>query len=377
MKVLLVITKSNWGGAQAYVKALATALARGDAEVAVALGGDGAADGAPGALAEALAKDGIRTIFIKSFMRDISLFREVKAFFELLRVIVRERPHVLHMSSSKAGGIGALAGRLARVPRIVFTSHGLAYDESRARFARALIALATWATFLLSHRVIVLSVDTERRARSLPFCRSKITLIYNGLAPVSYRARASARAALLLPENGFCIGTIAELTGNKALSSLIEAAALLKKRRCSFTLFIIGEGEEREKLEALIRARHLENIVRLAGFVPEAATYLKAFDIFTLVSVKEGLPSVLLEAGTAGCAVVGSAISGITDIIQNEVSGLLVAPMQSVAIADALERLMQNKQLQTTLGTKLKENISHTFSQGAMLSATFSCYTKK
>ncbi|HQT83078.1 MAG TPA: glycosyltransferase, partial [Candidatus Paceibacterota bacterium] len=194
-KVLLVITKSNWGGAQAYVHTLATELAREGAEVVVALGGTGAAGAAPGALATRLKNAGIRTIVVTAFMRDLSLLHEWRAFIELLGIIRRERPQVVHVNSSKAGGIGTLAARLARIPRIIFTSHGLAYDEARAPLARALIACATWITFCLAHRVIVLSKDNERRGKRLPFCGKKVTLIYNGIEPVAYCSREEARRA--------------------------------------------------------------------------------------------------------------------------------------------------------------------------------------
>src|SRR3990167_2305563 len=106
-KILFVITKSNWGGAQRYVYDLATALHKGQFEVVVAFGGTGEAGAHPGLLAERLKEVGVRTIFIESFTRDIGIFRDVSAFFELLRVIKKERPDVLHLNSSKAGGIGS------------------------------------------------------------------------------------------------------------------------------------------------------------------------------------------------------------------------------------------------------------------------------
>ena len=114
-KILFVITKSNWGGAQRYVYDLAAALPKGEFEVVVALGGTGEASAQTGLLAERLKEASVRTIFLSSFTRDIYFFGEFKAFFELLKVIREERPDTLHLNSSKAGGIGSVAGRIAGV----------------------------------------------------------------------------------------------------------------------------------------------------------------------------------------------------------------------------------------------------------------------
>jgi len=72
-------------------------------------------------------------------MRDIFLFLDIKSLFELVSICRKERPDVIHLNSSKAGGLGALAGRFAGVPRIVFTSHGLVYDEDRKALSRGFL----------------------------------------------------------------------------------------------------------------------------------------------------------------------------------------------------------------------------------------------
>ncbi len=375
-KILYVITKSNWGGAQAYVYTLATHFAQNGAQVVVALGGTGGAHAPAGTLAEKLADSYIPTIFLKSFARDVSVAREFMAFFELLRVIRDERPNVLHLNSSKAGGLGAFAGRIARVPKIVFTSHGLAYDEDRSLFSRALIWLTTWVTFLLCHNVIVISEDNYQRARRLPFCKNKIRLIHNGIAPETLLDRTDARAKLLPHEpasNKVWIGTIAELTRNKDLPSLIRAASLLKRQAVHFVLCIIGEGEEHANLKKLIAEERVSDCVHLLGFVASAQTYLKAFDIFTLVSIKEGLPYVLLEAAQADCAIVATRIPGVVDIV-DEHTGLLVMPKGIPEIATALEALLTDERTRKQLGTALHAKVSAQFSIEQMLKKVATLY---
>ena len=130
-KILFVITKSNWGGAQRYVYDLATHLPKEEFEVAVAFGGTGEVGASAGLLEVRLREAGVRIIFLTTFARDIGILREFSAFFELLRTIRAENPDVLHLNSSKAGGLGALSGRIAGLRRIIFTAHGFAPNELR------------------------------------------------------------------------------------------------------------------------------------------------------------------------------------------------------------------------------------------------------
>ncbi|TSA44522.1 glycosyltransferase family 1 protein [bacterium] len=379
-KILFVITKSNWGGAQRYVYNLATSLPNDQFDVAVAFGGTGLPGAPTGALEERLKSAGVRTLFVTSFARDIFLLKDVAAFFELVHLFKKERPDVIHLNSSKAGGVGAAAGRVASIKNIVFTSHGLAYDEDRNLLARLVIFFFTWITFLLCHHVILISKDTLRRASRLPFCKSKCRLIYNGLPSLQFEDREAARIFIATRTNanlneGIWIATMAELVRNKALDSLIGAAAHLRQSGAPpFHLFIMGEGEERRALEAHIEKCGLQKVVHLVGFVPESYRYMKAFDIFSLVSVKEGLPYVLLEAGQAGLPVVASRIAGVTDIVEDGVSGLLVTPKNEKEIAERLGELIANADKRSSLGMALREKVVRDFSVERMTESMITLY---
>ena len=370
-KVLFVITKSNWGGAQRYVFDLATALPKEQCTVVVALGGTGAPGSAPGTLQEKLEAANIPTVFVESFMRDLSLFKELRALRELRAIFKTEKPDIVHLNSSKAGGVGALAARMAGVPKIIFTSHGLAWDENRNFLARLFIYFLSRLTFALCHQIIVISEDNLRRART-----RKATLVHNGIAPIAFLERDAARAELSksmkpLPQSTFWIGSGTELTANKGLTYLLKAAARLKKEGRQFELAIVGEGEERAHLEALIQKEDLMGSVHLLGFVPDAAQYFKAFDIFVLPSVKEGLPYSLLEAGQAGVATVASDVGGIPDIVAPEA---LVAAKDVRGLAEKLRILMDNAEARAQLGTALQTKVQTDFSLQKMVSETAVLY---
>lgn len=308
-KILFVITKSNWGGAQRYVYDLATNLPKEQSEVVVAFGGTGGTDASTGLLAGRLKEAGIRTIFLTSFTRDIYFFREFNSFFELLQIIKKEKPDVLHLNSSKAGGLGALAGRIAGIRRIIFTAHGFAYNEVRPFYQRILIWIVSWFTILCAHKVIILSHYELKRAPVI-FSRRKMLVIHNGIdLHMQFASGEKIRNAF---PSGVCItGTIGEMIRNKNQIALVEQA---KNNPAMYVAIVGSEGEERPHLEAKIKKYGLSNRVKIFGFIP-ASEVLKGFDTFALPSLKEGLPYVLLEARVAGLPIVANRVGGVGEIL--------------------------------------------------------------
>ena len=144
-----------------------------------------------------------------------------------------------------------------------------------------------------------------------------------------------------------------------------------------FIYVIIGEGEERTALQNLIQEMHLENEVFLIGKREGASSLLRAFDIFILPSIKEGLPYVILEAGVAELPVVASAVGGIPEIIQDMKSGILVKSKHEDEIALALEFLITNPQKRAEFGERLKEYVAENFSLEKMTTETGRLYEFK
>lgn len=375
-RILFIITKSNWGGAQRYVYVLATRLARAGADVAVALGGTGEPGAGTGALAEHLRAQSIRTIVLKSLARDVSVWHEWSAFLELLRVIKQEKPDVLHLNSSKAGGIGALAGRILRVRLIVFTVHGWAHREARSLLTRLLIRFASWVTIAASHVVIAVSRRDFWDAPVL-LSHKKIHVINNGVdaqAPLISRKEARERLAALtpVPDGVPLILSMGELTRNKAYDVLIDA---LGRVRLPFFCAIIGEGEERPVLERLIAEHSLAERLALVGFIRNASDILPAGDLLVLPSRKEGLPFTLLEAGLAGLPVIATNTGGIPEICRaDQDAGLLVSVGDAEALARAIESLLRDPLAREKIGGKLRDRVREHFSEERMIRETVALY---
>jgi glycosyltransferase involved in cell wall biosynthesis len=374
-KVVFLITKSNFGGAQKYVYELALETKRHDVDVSVACGGTGDKEAKLGLLATKLQSAGITVHPIAHFMRDMSAKNDLLAFFEIYKLLHRERPDVLHVTSSKAGGVGALAGRLLGVPRIIFTSHGLTVDETwRPRWQRVLIYLATWGTLALCHASIMISKETYHRARTMPGMKDKVHFIKNGVTPIDFLTKDEAQKALHLtiPTGHTVIGGIGELHPNKNWEAAINMVATLPP---TTHLAIIGEGEEFARLRHQIDALKMTDRIHLLGYVVDAAKYLKAFDIFILPSKKEGLPYVLLEAGLASLPVIASDLPGNRDIINSGEEGFLIAP-EPTLLATSTQMLLRDEGMRRRLGAALEQKVTQEFSIKTMTNKTFTLYSK-
>jgi glycosyltransferase involved in cell wall biosynthesis len=329
-KILYVITKSNWGGAQRYVFDLATSLPKEEFDSAVALGGTGEKKAEAGALAKKLQEAGVRTIFIKSLTRNVSGFGEFSALRELIDIFKKERPNIIHLNSSKAITLGALAGRLARVPSIISTVHGWAFNEPRSPLQTVLIRLSHWIGVALAHRTIVVSLFDLHQVSHWRAKRSKIVHINNGTASFEMVDKIGAREHLIslcpalgVHKDAFWVGTNSELHKNKGLDFLLTAFAKIHTAHPETIVVIASSGEEKKNLEDLAQKLDIKEKVFLLGYVENARQYLHAYDVFTLTSRKEGLPYALLEAGLASLPVVASKTGGIPEIIESGESGVL------------------------------------------------------
>ena len=370
-KVLYLVTKGNWGGAQKYTYDFATSLSKEQYDISVAFG-------EPGIFQTELDKKNVRSTVIPELGRDVSIGKDLGSFYALYKLFKKERPDIIHLNSSKIGGLGALAGRLGCVPKIIFTAHGWAFLEDHSTISKTAIKFLSWLTVILCHTTITLHERDLHTFDLWPFTKGKLVKIYNGIKNSTGLEKNEARQTLKekygVEIGGRLIGTIAELHKNKGLPYLIEA---MRKLPETVSLCIIGEGEERKNLESLIRREHLDKRVHLSGFIPDAQKLLPAFDIFVLPSIKEGLPFVLLEAGNANVPIISTSVGGIPEIIEDKKEGLLVPTKNPTALREAVEALLKNPETGKTYASAFAKRIQEKFNfETATFPETLKIYKK-
>lgn len=360
MKILIAITKSNYGGAQRYVYDIATRLAA-EHDVAVMFGGQGL-------LADKLKAAGIRTISIPELGRDVSITKDISVFFRIWGIFRREKPDALILNSSKIGGVGSLAGRLSKIKKIIFVAHGFAWNENRGTSQKMAIRGLYSLIFLFSTKIIAVSQEIYNQALHLPSAKKKMNIVRHGIEATEILPREEARKALGIASEAFVVGTISELHPIKGITYAIDAIPLLSIPNITYA--ILGDGELRDALAKQAADKKVSDKILFAGFVKDAAKYIKAFDVFLLSSLSEALGYVLLEAGLAETPVIATSVGGIPEIIENDVTGLLIRPKNSKEIANAVRFLYENKDKAAVYAKNLHESVAKNFSIERMMADT-------
>lgn len=363
-KVCIVITQPEWGGAQRYVYDLAQGLSE-YFTVTVATG-----RGEP-VLLQKLNNKGVTTHQFAHVVRAIRPLEEFHAFFELRNYFKEGKFDVVHLNSSKIGVLGAAAAKSAGVKKVVFTAHGFHFNEKLSFLGKIFSLCATWFGFLFTDKVITVSGYDRTSALKYHVCSpGKITTIHNGIdiGKEKFLSKESARDFLktkgvAIREDTKIIGAIGNLYKNKGFIYLVEAMAKLKQ---NILCVILGEGEERNKIEKLIKKYGLQDKVYLLGFIKDAEQYLKGFDVCVSSSLKEGLPYNLLEAHMLSVPIVATHVGGVSEIVGE--NGILVEPEKPHDLARAIQTILSQP----------KEYVSQKgkFSLSRMIHETIDIYEK-
>ena len=267
--------------------------------------------------------------------------------FEAVQLVTLLREHgVSQVHAQFAHGptsVAHFAYLLGDIP-FSFTAHTRDIYLSAPDLLAIKIAAARFVATCTGHNVAYL------RALAAPADHAKIHLVYHGVAtsrfyPVPVTKDREQDKETTVPIRMIAVGRLVE---KKGYSYLIRACALLRQRSCCYTLTIYGSGPQREELAGLIDASGLGDVVQLQGACTqeELIAIYRAADLFVLAPYilesgdRDGIPNVLMEAMSVGLPVVATAVSGIPELIKHDQSGLLVPPCDEVALAEALERLL-------------------------------------
>ncbi len=307
-KLMIAVTKSNWGGAQRYVYDVAKHFANEkDFDVVVIGGGNGE-------LLTKLESEGIRTISLSSLQRDINLFKEIKVSLSLLKTTIEEKPDVLHVNSSKMGLFGAILGRVAGVPHIIFTAHAWPFNETRPKYQKFIFRILGMLTILFAHRTIAVSESVIRSLHAPKFISRKMKCVYTGIEkPKLYESGYFFEKYSLKKTPGVHIVSIGELHVSKGLDRALIALAQCK--HLDWTYHIIGTGEKKSYLEELTKKLGLEDRVIMHGFIENASLYLNSFDLFLFPSRTEALGYVAIEALYSKLPIIASNAGGIPEVL--------------------------------------------------------------
>jgi len=371
--ILYIITKSVWGGTAKYVYDLSTNLS-GDFNIAIVAGGKGK-------FYEKIKETDIPYYKINSFQRNVNIFKELLAGFEILSLFFQIKPDVIHANSSKAGGIVGIAGWVYKLligknVKLIFTAHGWAINEDRPKWQIKLIKLFSKITSVFYNQIICVSEYDKKIAIENKLApEKKLIAIHNGIniENINFLIKEEAQNKLIKKTSSLVIGTIAEWTKNKGLIYLLKAIKKIKDKKIDLILIGSGENPDKEKLVKFIEKNNLKNI-HLIEFIPNAANYLKAFNIFVLPSLKEGLPYTIIEAMIAEVPIIATNVGGIPEMIENNINGILIESKNSRILADKIIKLINSPETIQKLTQKSKQKAEKEFTLDQMILKTKKLY---
>ena len=378
-KILYFITQSEYGGAQRYVFDLANNL-KSDFQVAVAMG----EQGKDGRLAKKLDENDIKYFILPHLKRDISPLNEIFALREIIKLIKKYQPDIIHLNSSKISILGSLAALFTKT-KVIYTVHGWVFNEPLPTPLKWFYLWLEKFTAKFKDKIICVSESDRQVALKYKIAPvEKLITIHNGLVfchsgldPESSIKKLEQISGVKLTNN-FLIGSIGNLYQTKGFEYFIKAAdVLINQSRLSATFIIIGEGKEREALEKLIAKYNLKNNFILAGNIDQAARLLPAIDVYVCSSVKEGLSYTLIEAMQAGRPIVATKVGGNPEMIENEKTGLLSKPADARDLAEKIKTLLNNKALALELGQNGKAKAMVEFGLEKMVEQTKNVYCQR
>lgn len=271
-----------------------------------------------------------------------------------------------------------LAGRLARVPKVLATFHtDSAYDVLDGRLTLSYRIVERWSNRLLDGAIAVSEATRSDRVRHTGISQSRVVTIHNGIDPTRLGARpepALARRHLGLPDDRILVGGVGQLRMYKGFDVLIKAFARVAGLYPQADLVITGTGPLHADLTNLADGLGVNGRVHFIGFQPDVLRVLAALDVFALPSRCEALPYVILEAMAAGLPVIATTVGGVPEVIEDGLSGLLVPPTRVDSMAEGIGWLLGSVSERSRLGAAARERVVRHFQQRDSAQRTIGVY---
>ena len=292
-------------------------------------------------------------------------------FLLKLRKKMRDsRADILHAHGYTACTIGRTAGFLANVPVIMAHVHSLYWGyTARQLFTEKILSLVTDKVLCCSQAVAGFVINREK------INPGKVAVIYNGAADMGPRTASGTRAALGLSPQDFAVGVVASLVENKGHSYFLEAIREAAKTRPNIKAVLAGGGPLRGELEGLVKKLGIAGNVIFCGIVRDIGPFLSAVELVAQPSVeREGLSISILEAMSAGRAVIGARVGGIPEAVTDGETGMIVPPRDPAALAAAILALAADREKLEKMGRAARIRYEEKFTLRHMIGGVAGVY---
>jgi glycosyltransferase involved in cell wall biosynthesis len=317
---------------------------------------------------------GIRLIPFEIARRGMNPYAEIRVIKRLVALYLRERPDIVHHVTIKPVLYGAIAARIAGVPRVVNALTGLGWTFISRNILVSLLRILVQQLLrflLVQGRVIVQNPDDMQLLVGLGVPQVVIRLIRGSGVDVSMYTPH-------LPHTGIpVVALVARMLWDKGVGEFVQAARVLKSRGVSARFVLVGDPDMENPAgiqETTLRAWVEEDIVEWWGYQDDMPAVYSRTDIACLPSYREGLPKSLLEAAAAGLPIVTTDVPGCREAVIDGDNGLLVPVRDADALAEALVKLLVNGDMRSRMGKRGRERAESEFSVERVVAETIQVY---
>jgi glycosyltransferase involved in cell wall biosynthesis len=383
-KVLRAIARLNIGGPARHAIILDEGLRARGFECLLVHGSPSPEEGSFEAL---LDEHSVRSIRIHGLGRRVHVWSDLVAFWRFVRILLREKPDIVHTHTAKAGALGRTAAVVvnfirpaARRSLLLHTYHGNVMSGYFGVLASKVVrgierTLASWTdcVITISERQRDEIVDRFRIVD-----RARVSVVPLGLELNDLLARESPdrslRQTLGWTEEHVVVGYVGRFVPIKDVDTLIAGFARFASREPRGRLLLVGDGELRASLEAQVRSLGLDGAVRFVGWRRDLAQVYGAMDVVGLTSRNEGTPVSLIEALAAGLPVVATAVGGVPDVIRQGETGLLIPPGNPAAFAAALDQIVSDADLRQRMSARGRSEVEQRFGRERLVAEVAALY---
>jgi len=303
---------------------------------------------------------GVKVIAIPSLLRRISPVQDLNALFSLWRLLIRERPYIVHTHTSKAGILGRFAAKLAGVPVIIHTPHGHVFYGHFGPLVSKFFVFTERLMARITDEIVALTQTEKNDYVALSISSpEKVATIHSGVDVDRYMNIkvniAEKKRGLGLNSKGLVVGTVGWLLPIKGPMYLLKAMPYVWENHPKTSLIFVGKGDLEIGLKKEARRMGVWDKVTFLGWRDDIPEIMQVLDVFVLPSLNEGMGRVLVEAMAVGKPVVASRVGGILDLVKEGQNGFLAEPGDEKGLAIAIKKLLEDKKIRDEMGKKGRE----------------------
>ena len=308
-----------------------------------------------------LESEGIKFIQCPFLLRKINIIKDLRAFFDIWRIIKKYNPLIVHTHSSKAGLMGRLAAKLAGTPIIVHTPHGHVFFGYFGPLKTKLFIIFEKLASRITDKIVALTNREKKDHMLFKIAEEdKFSVIYSGielniLKESSFEEKQNLKKELGIPENSLIVGTAGRLVPVKGPEFLVKASKYIISKYPDTYFMFTGDGPLEQDLKRKALEMGISDNIIFLGWRDDLAKIISIYDVFVLPSLNEGMGRVLVEAMALGKSIVASNIGGIPDLVIHGKNGFLVPPKNPKELAKYIQILLEDEKKREKMGLAGKE----------------------